>query len=59
MIRRLLPAAGATAAHTLALEIGAGQSGAVAALIREAGFPDVDTVADLAGIQRVLVGRRR
>jgi release factor glutamine methyltransferase len=58
VIRRLLPAAGATAAHTVALEIGAGQSGAVAALIREAGFPEVETIADLAGIERVLVGRR-
>jgi release factor glutamine methyltransferase len=58
VIRRLLPAAGATAAHTVALEIGAGQAGAVAALMREAGFPEVETISDLAGIERVLVGRR-
>ena len=58
LIRRLLPAAGATAARTVALEIGAGQSDAVAGLIRESGFPEVRTVADLAGIERVLVGRR-
>jgi len=58
VVRRLLPAAGATAAHTVALEIGAGQAAAVGDLIREAGFPDVETVADLAGIERVLVGRR-
>jgi release factor glutamine methyltransferase len=58
VIRRLLPAAGATAAHTVALEIGAGQARAVAALMREAGFPEVDTISDLAGIERVLVGRR-
>jgi release factor glutamine methyltransferase len=58
VIRRLLPAAGATAAHTVALEIGAGQSAAVAELIREAGFPEVATIADLAGIERVLVGSR-
>jgi release factor glutamine methyltransferase len=58
VIRRLLPAAGATAAHTVALEIGAGQAAAVARQIREAGFPEVETVADLAGIERVLVGRR-
>ncbi|HKH17802.1 MAG TPA: peptide chain release factor N(5)-glutamine methyltransferase [Solirubrobacteraceae bacterium] len=58
VIRRLLPAAGATAAHTVALEIGAGQSAAVADLIREAGFPEVATIADLAGIERVLVGSR-
>jgi release factor glutamine methyltransferase len=59
VIRRLLPAAGATAAHTVALEIGAGQAPAVAELIREAGFPEIETIADLAGIERVLVGRRR
>jgi release factor glutamine methyltransferase len=59
VIRRLLPAVGATTAHTVALEIGAGQAGAVAGLIRGAGFPQVETVADLAGHERVLVGRRR
>jgi release factor glutamine methyltransferase len=58
LISRLLPAAGATDAHTVALEIGAGQSAAVAVLLRGAGFPRVDAVADLAGIERVLVGRR-
>ena len=58
MIRRLLPAVGATAAHTVALEIGAGQAAAVAGLMREAGFAQVDTIADLAGIERVLVGVR-
>jgi release factor glutamine methyltransferase len=58
VISRLLPAAGATDAHTVALEIGAGQSAAVTALIRGAGFPRVEVVADLAGIERVLVGRR-
>ena len=58
VIRRLLPAAGATAAHTVALEIGAGQAGAVAALVRDAGFPSVDVTRDLAGIERVVVGRR-
>jgi release factor glutamine methyltransferase len=59
VIRRLLPAVGATAAHTVALEIGAGQARAVARLFRDAGFPEVETVADLAGFERVLVGRRR
>jgi release factor glutamine methyltransferase len=59
VIRRLLPAVGATAAHTVALEIGAGQAGAVADLIRGAGFPRVESVADLGGFERVLVGRRR
>ena len=59
VIRRLLPAAGATAAHTVALEIGAGQEAAVGTLMREAGFAEVSVIRDLAGISRVLVGRRR
>ena len=59
VIGRLLPAVGATSASLVALEIGAGQAGAVAGLMREAGFPELATVADLAGIERVLVGRRR
>jgi release factor glutamine methyltransferase len=59
VIRRLVPAAGATAACRIALEVGAGQAEAVGALMREAGFPEVQVVPDLAGIERVLVGRRR
>jgi release factor glutamine methyltransferase len=59
VIRRLLPAAGATDATVVALEIGAGQAAAVGALMVEAGFGDVDVVRDLAGVERVLVGRRR
>jgi release factor glutamine methyltransferase len=59
VIRRLLPAAGATEARVVALEIGAGQAAAVGALMREAGFGDASVVRDLAGIERVLVGRRR
>jgi release factor glutamine methyltransferase len=59
VISRLLPAAGATTAHTVALEIGAGQAAAVAELARAAGFPAVETLRDLAGIERVVVGRRR
>jgi release factor glutamine methyltransferase len=58
VIRRLLPAAGATEARTVALEIGAGQADAVGALMGEVGFPDVAVVRDLAGFERVLVGRR-
>jgi release factor glutamine methyltransferase len=58
VIRRLLPAVGATTAHTVALEIGMGQAAAVADLMREAGFPDVDVRTDLAGIERVLLGTR-
>ena len=59
VISRLLPAAGATAAKLVALEVGAGQAEAVAALARDAGFALVETVHDLAGVERVVVGRRR
>ena len=58
VIGRLLPAVGATSAALVALEIGAGQAEAVARGLRESGFPEVETVRDLAGIERVLVGRR-
>jgi release factor glutamine methyltransferase len=42
----------------MALEVGEGQAGAVAALLGEAGFSAVGTRADLAGIERVVVGAR-
>jgi release factor glutamine methyltransferase len=44
------------AADTVALEVGEGQAGDVAALVREAGFVDVEFRHDLAGIDRVVVG---
>jgi release factor glutamine methyltransferase len=43
---------------TVALEVGAGQAGAVAELLLAAGFATVDTERDLAGIERVVVGER-
>lgn len=55
--RRLIPQAAARAPFA-AVEVGAGQAPAVAALMREAGLAEVDVVADLAGIDRVVVGRR-
>jgi len=60
VIRRLVPAAAAAlrAGGLLALELGAGQAGAVAALLADAGFADVHARADLAGIERVVVGLR-
>ncbi|MCP9490328.1 MAG: peptide chain release factor N(5)-glutamine methyltransferase [Solirubrobacteraceae bacterium MAG38_C4-C5] len=58
VIRRLVPAAQGGGAALLALEVGAGQAPAVVALAREAGFADVATRADLAGIERVVVARR-
>ncbi len=45
--------------RTVALEVGAGQARAVGGLLREAGFPRVRTLHDLAGIERVLVGQER
>lgn len=42
----------------LALEIGQGQSASVMALLREAGFEEVGFVPDLAGIERVVHGRK-
>jgi release factor glutamine methyltransferase len=41
----------------VALEIGAGQSNAVAGLVADAGFGEVETRRDLGGIERVVVGR--
>jgi release factor glutamine methyltransferase len=40
------------------LEVGAGQAAAVAELVRRAGFERVEIRPDLAGIERVVVGRR-
>jgi release factor glutamine methyltransferase len=42
----------------VALEVGEGQAGAVGAMLHEAGFTTVETRRDLAGIERVVVGRR-
>jgi release factor glutamine methyltransferase len=43
---------------TLAVEVGEGQAPAVAQLMADAGFGDVETRRDLAGIERVVIGRR-
>jgi release factor glutamine methyltransferase len=58
VIRRLATAAGASPARLLALEVGAGQADAVADVVRAAGFAAVAVVPDLAGIERIVVGRR-
>jgi release factor glutamine methyltransferase len=57
-IRPLLTQAAATDAELIALEVGAGQAPAVRALVAAAGFPEVETVTDLAGHERVVLGRR-
>jgi release factor glutamine methyltransferase len=55
VVRRLVAAA---AARFIALEVGEGQAGAVDSLLREAGFAETERIRDLAGIERVVVGRR-
>ncbi len=57
VIRAAIPAA-AAAAPVLALEVGAGQAPAVSELLFEASFAAVETRPDLAGIPRVVWGRR-
>jgi release factor glutamine methyltransferase len=47
----------ATTSTAVAVEVGEGQAEAVAALMKEAGFEGFETRRDLAGIDRVVVGR--
>jgi release factor glutamine methyltransferase len=54
---RLVAQAAATPASLVALEIGQGQAGALARAMEQAGFT-TQARADLAGIDRVVVGRR-
>jgi release factor glutamine methyltransferase len=58
VIRRLVPAAAQAGARLLAIELGVGQSDAVAQLMHFAGFVDVHGRRDLAGIERVVVATR-
>lgn len=58
VIGPLIVEAAASKATTLALEVGAGQAAVVGQLIVDAGFTSSETVPDLAGIERVVVGRR-
>jgi len=55
VIRRLIVAA--RGVRFLAIEVGAGQAAVVAELVRQGGWPAVEYVRDLAGIERVVVGR--
>jgi release factor glutamine methyltransferase len=58
-IRALLAQlAGRERVRLAALEVGAGQAGAVGGLLRAAGFPAAHAERDLAGIERVVVGER-
>ena len=59
VIRRLVPAAAAVArTRLLGVEVGEGQSAAVAALMEASGFTSVEVRSDLAGVQRFVVGER-
>jgi release factor glutamine methyltransferase len=61
LIRRLIAAVralGPTAPALLALEIGPEQAVEVSGLVADAGFERVECLADLAGQNRVVVGRR-
>jgi release factor glutamine methyltransferase len=59
LIRRLAAQAGARPeVALLALELGVGQAPTVAELVTAAGFTQVEALKDLAGIERVVVGRR-
>jgi release factor glutamine methyltransferase len=50
--------AGGPAIGHLALEVGAGQAPAVRELVSGAGYGEIDIRPDLAGVDRVVVGRR-
>ena len=58
VIRRLVAQVAASAARFVALEVGFGQAGEVGDVLRDAGFAEVSARRDLAGIERVVVGRR-
>ncbi len=60
-LRRLVPAAfrALKPNRRLVAEIGAGQAGRAAALLADAGFQDIRTRPDLAGIPRVVTGASR
>lgn len=59
LVRRLVAQAGSRDdVRLLGLEIGAGQAALVTDLLRAGGFASVLRCRDLAGIERVLVGRR-
>ena len=59
LVRRLIAQAGdQPSIRLIALEIGHTQAGATAALLEEAGFGEVERLRDLAGHERVVLGRR-
>jgi release factor glutamine methyltransferase len=60
LVRKLIETAPAllVAGGALALEIGAGQAAATAALLSNAGFVEIAVRPDLAGVERVITGVR-
>jgi release factor glutamine methyltransferase len=58
VIRALIAQAAALSTRIVALEVGEGQADDVADLLVDARFPAVERRTDLAGIERVVVGRR-
>lgn len=57
VIRAVVPALGG-ATGAVALEIGAGQAAVVAEILRGAGFVMTESRPDLAGIERLVIGRK-
>ena len=58
LVRRLVPMTACAGVPLIALEVGYDQADAVASLLGCAGFPSVERLRDLAGHERVVVGRR-
>ncbi len=58
VIRRLVSQLARTPVPLAAIEVGASQADTVGELMAEAGFRHVEARRDLAGIERVVVGRR-
>lgn len=59
VLTELAPGGAGPECAAVALEVGIGQAGAVSALVADAGFGAVETRRDLAGIERVVLGKRR
>jgi release factor glutamine methyltransferase len=57
VIERLVSQAAAARVASLALEVGAGQAPAVVALLCDSGFGGIETLRDLAGIERIVLAR--
>jgi release factor glutamine methyltransferase len=54
--RRAFAPMGVKSSTAVAVEVGDGQAEAVAGLMRESGFGEIETRRDLAGIERIVIG---